>query len=157
VEKAVSKHARLAVLAVLAALAATPAVAAARGWMTEEAMRAAFIGKTLDGQYVNGLEWTETYDASGRLDYKESARAGPGYWYFRGRVFCTFYDPSHGLNGGCFTTLQTGANCYEFYLAALGGNDAEEEDEAGPGSTGRWVARAWRREEPSSCEPRPAV
>ena len=62
-------------------------------WMTEEAMRAAFIGKTLDGHYVDGLRWTETYGADGRLDYRERARKGLGHWYFRGHVFCTFYDP----------------------------------------------------------------
>ena len=75
-------------------------------WMSEEAMRKAFIGKTLDGHYVDGLRWTETYGAEGRLDYRESARKGLGHWYFRGHVFCTFYDPGYGLNGGCWTRHQ---------------------------------------------------
>jgi hypothetical protein len=128
---------------------------ASGGWMTESAMRAAFVGKTLDGHYVDGLEWTETYETDGRLDYKENARAGAGYWYFRNHVFCTFYHPGQGLNGGCFTALQTSANCYEFYVAGLTQSDADEE--AGPGQTGRWVARASRRGEPPSCEARPSV
>ncbi|HLC09090.1 MAG TPA: hypothetical protein VJK06_07380, partial [Methyloceanibacter sp.] len=53
-------------LAVLAAIAgsnllgaAAPAPVVAPPWMTEEAMRAAFIGRTLDGHYGNGVAWTE--------------------------------------------------------------------------------------------------
>ena len=105
-------------------------------------MRAAFIGKTLDGHYVDGLRWTETYDADGRLDYRESARKGSGHWYFRGHVFCTFYDPGYGLNGGCWTAIKASANCYEFYIAGL--TEHEPEDEAAPGPLGGWAARAWR-------------
>jgi hypothetical protein len=159
VEFAVRQPARLAVLAMLAAAAAALSAALAAdargGWMTESAMRAAFIGKTLDGHYVEGLEWTETYDAGGRLDYKEPARAAVGHWYFRGRVFCTLYDPGQGLNGGCFTTIEASANCYEFYVAGFSGRETDED--AAPGPAGRWVARAWRRGEPSTCEPRPSV
>jgi hypothetical protein len=146
----------LAALAALACALAVPARGVDRGWMTEAAMRAAFIGKTLDGHYVDGVEWTETYDAGGRLDYKESTRAGGGYWFFRGRVFCTFYDPGQGLNGGCFTAVQASANCFEFYVADLRRQDDDEKD-AGPGPIGQWVARAWRRSEPTTCEARPTV
>jgi len=49
---------RLAALCTLAlsGLAAAPGLATPTNtWMTEEAMRAAFIGKTLDGHYVDGL------------------------------------------------------------------------------------------------------
>ena len=94
-------------------LAAAPLFAApTSAWMTEEAMRAAFIGNTLDGHYVDGLRWTEIYGADGRLDYRESARKGLGHWYFRDHTFCTFYDPGYGLNGGCWNALKTSANCY---------------------------------------------
>jgi hypothetical protein len=124
-------------------------------WMTEAAMRAAFIGKTLDGQYVDGLRWTETYNGDGRLDYRESARKGLGYWYFRGRVFCTFYDPGYGLNGGCWTAVKTSVNCYEFYIAGL--TDRFSDGETGPGPLGNWAARAWRSGEPSTCEENPSV
>jgi hypothetical protein len=159
-----------ALAALTATLAYTPALStpgAALGlegrWMTEAAMRAAFIGKTLDGHYVDGVEWTETYDKSGRLNYTESTRrAGAGKWFFRGRVFCTFYDPGQGLNGGCFTAVQVSANCYEFHVADLtrsdGGKDADRDDaDAGPGPIGKWVARAWRKEAPATCEERPSV
>ena len=74
---------RAALLAALACglLLAAPAAPALDAWMTEEAMRAAFIGKTLDGHYGNGVAWTETYFADGRLDYRESRRRAVGKWH----------------------------------------------------------------------------
>ncbi len=124
-------------------------------WMTEGAMRAAFIGKTLDGYYADGADWTESYGQDGRLDYRDRRRQSLGYWYFRDHVFCTFYDPGQDNNGGCFTAVQTSANCYEFYLAGF--SDRERGRPLPPGPEGRWVARASRRGEPSTCEARPTV
>jgi hypothetical protein len=143
--------------AAAAAAALAPAAGAAPDWMSEAAMRSAFIGKTLDGQYVNGERWTETYTPDGRLDYSESVRKGVGYWLFRGHVFCTFYDPGQGLNGGCFNALQPSSNCYEFYFASTSERDADKEGstESLPGALDSWVARAWRKGEPSTCEARP--
>jgi len=122
--------------------------------MSEGAMRAAFIGKTLDGYYADGEDWTESYGADGRLDYRDRRKNSLGSWYFRDRVFCTFYD-RQTLDGGCFTALQTSANCYEFYLAGFSEREADKPPPLGP--VGRWVARAWRRGEPSTCEPSPTV
>ncbi len=141
---------------VVASLAAAPLGAVPTNtWMTEEAMRAAFIGKTLDGHYVDGLRWTESYGTDGRLDYRETERSGLGRWYFRGNIFCTFYDPGQGLNGGCWTVVRAGANCYEFYIAGIA--DAQSEDEAAPGPLGAWAARAWRQGEASTCQDKPSV
>ena len=70
-------------------------------------------------------------------------------------VFCTFYDPGHDIAGGCFTAIQASANCYEFYLAGFGEREADRE--VPPGPLGRWVARASRRGEPSTCQARPTV
>lgn len=131
-----------------------PAVESGR-WMTEDAMRAAFIGRTLDGHYVDGLRWSETYTANGRLDYRESVRKGLGYWYFQGNVFCTLYDPGQGLAGGCWTAIKASSNCYEFYVAGL--IVPPSGDDAGPGPLGSWAARAWRQGEPSTCEDRPTA
>jgi hypothetical protein len=146
----VTRLAGLAALSLLAGVSGAWPAHADPEWMTEDAMRGAFIGKTLDGHYTNGLEWTETYDPNGRLDYRERVRASGGYWYFRGRVFCTFYDPGHGFSGGCFTARQESANCYEFYFAGLSEHDADRAPLQGPFSW--WVARASRRGEPSTCE-----
>jgi hypothetical protein len=151
---AVRNRVRLAALAavfVCVLATAGPPARAKLPWMTEDAMHSAFIGKTLDGYYVDGEGWTETYDANGRLDYRDTARSGGGIWFFRDRVFCTFYDPGQDLTGGCFTALRASANCYEFYRA----DPDEGEDEAAP--AGRWVARASRRGEPSTCPGRPTV
>jgi hypothetical protein len=155
---AVTSFARsAAAIAILACSlpALAPSARADRGWMTEAAMRGAFIGKTLDGYYVGGQSWTETYNTDGRLDYRDEARSGLGYWYFREHVFCTLYDPGQGITGGCFTAVQTSVNCYEFYLAAL--SERESGKNAAPGPAGRWVARAARRGEPSTCQARPTV
>jgi hypothetical protein len=139
----------------LGAASATPV---ASPWMTEEAMRAAFIGKTLDGHYGNGATWTETYLADGRLDYREAQRRAVGNWYFRGHVFCTFYEPSPAippLSGGCWTATKVGANCYEFYLASLAPEAPFEDDLEG--ANRRWNARGWRQGEPSTCHDKPSV
>ena len=138
--------------------ATLPAPALDDPWMTEEAMRSAFIGKTLDGYYGNGLTWTETYLGDGRLDYRESARRATGRWHFRGHVFCTFYDPplpEPPLSGGCWTAIKTSANCYEFYLAGLSPEPPFEDDASG--MSRRWNARGWRQEEPSTCSEKPSV
>jgi hypothetical protein len=158
----VTTAARLTVFLSLAgtALVGAPPLAPALDgpWMTEEAMRQAFIGKTLDGHYGNEVGWTETYLADGRLDYRESARRAAGRWHFRGHVFCTFYDPPLPqplINGGCWTAIKTSANCYEFYLAGL--NPDPPFDDATPGMAQRWNARGWRTEEPSTCGEKPSV
>jgi hypothetical protein len=137
--------------ALCAAFAVTLAGAAPRAFMTEDGMRAAFIGKTLSGHYVDGLAWTETYREDGRLDYSEALRKGRGSWYFQdSQIFCTFYVPGHNLNGGCWNALQVSSNCYEFYPA--GWMEPEVGEEAAPGPLRAWIARAWRQGEPSSCD-----
>jgi len=139
-------------------LVTMPAVHALDAWMTEAAMRAAFIGKTLDGHYGNGVTWTETYLDNGRLDYRERRRRAVGNWHFRGHVFCTFYDPSPALpplNGGCWTAVKTSANCYEFYLAGLTPEPPFADDT--PSMAQGWNARSWRQDEPSTCHDKPSV
>jgi hypothetical protein len=126
-------------------------------WMSEPAMRQAFIGKTLDGHYASGVSWTETYFLDGRLDYREPLRAAGGAWSFRGRVFCTFYDPGEqALAGGCWRALSSGANCYEFYAASPIGDDQWTGDRDEEPAT-RWSARGWRRGEPATCVVEPSA
>ena len=149
----------LAGLFVGAALAQAPAWAPADDpWMSEDAMRAAFIGKTLDGHYGNGLSFTETYFAGGQLEYREDKRQAKGQWHFRGHVFCTFYEVSARdlrLNGGCWTAVKMGANCYDFYLAGLAPEPPFEDETRDMAD--RWSARGWRSEEPSTCSEKPSV
>jgi hypothetical protein len=127
-------------------------------WMTEEAMRSAFIGKTLEGRYGNGLGFTETYSGGGGLEYREIRRHATGRWHFRGHVFCTFYDPpapEPPLNGGCWTAVKTSSNCYDFYLAGLTPEPPFED--ATRDMADRWNARAWRTDEPPTCGEKPSV
>jgi len=158
---AVTALARLTVVVAIAAaglIAAPTSAPASSPWMSEAAMRAAFIGKTLDGHYGNGLTWTEIYFADGRLDYREPGRRAVGKWHFRGHVFCTFYDPARAqppLAGGCWTAIKSGANCYEFYLAGLMPDDPAGDDP--DGAIQRWNARGWRQSEPSTCQDKPSV
>jgi hypothetical protein len=139
------------------AAAASPAPALDPPWMTVAALRAAFIGKTLDGHYGNSLTWTETYFEDGRLDYRESQRRAAGSWYFRSHVFCTFYQAAGQppLSGGCWTAIKASANCYEFYLAGLSPEPPYED--GAPGMAQRWNARGWRQGEPSTCSDKPSV
>jgi hypothetical protein len=146
----------LLVLGATAIPARQPA-SALDAWMSQDAQRKAFIGKTLDGYYATGVAWTETYLGTGRLDYHEQTRKAVGYWYFRGDVFCTFYDPPHDpvMMGGCWLTIKTSANCYELYLAGL--DDKGPSNEGAPEGEVRWNARAWRQDEPSTCSEKPIV
>jgi hypothetical protein len=144
-----------------AAVCALAALSAAKAgpigpWMTEANMRAEFIGKTLDGHYRGGVTWTETYRTEGRLNYREKLRRAEGTWYFRGLVFCTFYDAPYRpqLNGGCWTVIKASANCYEFYPSGL--RDLQETDTP-PAPIYPWSARGWRTDEPSTCMEKPMV
>jgi hypothetical protein len=161
IEAFMSRASTLPLLLAAIALGSLPAAWATPApspWMSEEAMRTAFIGKTLDGHYGNGVTWTETYADNGRLDYREAQRQAAGTWYFRGHVFCTFYDPSQAippLSGGCWTATKVSANCYEFYLASLAPEAPFEDDVEG--ANRRWNARGWRQGEPSTCHDKPSV
>ncbi len=142
-------------LAAGAALAQSPSPSP---YLSEEAIREAIVGQTLDGHYGTGLGWSEVYGKDGRLDYDEvGGRRATGRWSFRpGGVFCTFYDPGPAghLNGGCWAVLKTSANCFEFYVAG-GGPPAESEEGLSPPL--QWNARGWRRGEPSTCGEKPSV
>jgi hypothetical protein len=146
--------AALSIVACVSAAAGLPALAD-NGWMTADAIRTAFTGKTLDGYYVDGKSFTESYNSNGRLDYRDDQRSGTGDWYIRGRLFCTFYDPGQGIDGGCFFVTRTGANCYEFHSA--GGATDLDIDRGEPGPRSQWVARASRRGEASTCQSGPTI
>lgn len=144
-------------LALALTLALSGAAGAQTPYLSESEIRGAIVGQTLDGHYVNGLPWSESYLADGRLDYREASRAARGAWSFRpGNVFCTFYDPSPegSLGGGCWLVLKPSANCFEFYIA--GGGSPADSDE-GVTTQSRWNAQGWRRGEPSTCTEKPAV
>ena len=62
-------------LATIGSLTVVPSARSETPWMSEEAMRAEFIGKTLRGYYHNGVvTWTASFDEGGR--YRVSERTG---------------------------------------------------------------------------------
>ncbi len=119
--------------------------------MDAEEIRTAFIGQTLDGVYPHGAKWSETYAPDGRIDGRDEFRRFSGRWTITGQVFCTLFEPPAG--GACWRLRAVGANCYEFHLAAPA-NAAHREPDVVPAN---WGARGWRRGQPATCEPRPAV
>ena len=114
-------------------------------------MRAAFFGATLRGEYADGLEWTETFDRTGRSVYAQGAASSQGTITFRtghpARICFAYPD---GFQGGCFEGRRRSSNCFDFYGV----------DERGhPHATLRqrlrgtgWTARAWRTDRPNTCE-----
>ena len=144
-----------------ALLAGSPQTSAEPPWMSEEAMRADFVGKTLQGYYRDGVTWSASYDEEGRYRVGEKELDGKelraeGRWYFRGRAFCFFYGPpAWRLEERCVATVKVGANCYEFHRDWP---DARmPSDGRGFSPEPRWHSRGWRQGEPSTCEEKATV
>jgi hypothetical protein len=143
-------------LAACASLASAPSTATEMPWMSQEAMRADFIGETLRGHYHDGSPWTASYGGSGRYDVREGELRAVGNWYFRDRAFCFLYGPpAWPLEERCVATVKVGANCYEFHL--VWPNDRLPDDGTSFRPETRWHSRGWRRNAPPTCEPTPSV
>ncbi|MBU2532598.1 MAG: hypothetical protein KKB37_07650 [Alphaproteobacteria bacterium] len=141
-------------IVILATVCAFLGAAAAQSfWMTDAALRASFAGHAISGEYVDGRTFTERYEDSGALVYRESTSTVPwtGHWsVVRGR-FCTIYD-TFGT-GGCFRVHQVSDNCFEFYFETR----TEEEARRSTPRTPSWTARAWRTDHVPTCKERPMV
>jgi hypothetical protein len=124
-------------------------------WMTEESMRADFIGETLQGYYWDGQSWIGSYAGSGRYEVREGEKHAVGAWYFRGRAFCFFYGPPHWpLAERCGAVQKLSANCYQFHLVyPRTGELLPTEGDFRP--LVQWNSRGWRQREPSTCEEKP--
>jgi hypothetical protein len=119
----------------------------AERWLTVSEMQTAFASRTLNGAYASGLEFTETYLSDGTINYSDARLQATGRWHISDQGFCTFYDGSAEMSGGCFLARKVSANCFEFYL--------RESQDSGPlpeGETRPYVAQGWYPEEPSTCE-----
>ncbi len=133
------------------AASALPAHAGDGPWMDEVALRAAFSGKTIQGNYASGKTFTETYQADGAIEYRERSVAYRGHWSLQADTFCTIYhsDPT----GGCYRVRAESANCYEFYFVAR--TEAQVATE-GPGRPA-WTARAAVSDRDATCSDKPSV
>jgi hypothetical protein len=137
-------------------LAKPPPAAAEARWMSQDAMRADFVGETLRGYYHDGTPWIASYAGSGRYDVREGELSAAGNWYFRDRAFCFFYGPPvWPLEERCVATVKVGANCYEFHLVWPDARAPGEAKDFQPET--RWHSRGWRQSEPSTCEATPSV
>lgn len=131
---------------------ATPLHAVENRAMSQAEMRAAFFGTTLDGEYSDGLAWSESFDAAGRSVYRQSGARADGRILFTkgpgGDVICFRYE--RGFAGGCFEVRRRSVNCFDFYgTDGLGAPHASLRQR--DGGTG-WTARAWRTDAEGTCE-----
>jgi hypothetical protein len=142
-----------ALAGVAAALCLTSQVVAQVFWMTEPSLRASFAGATINGEYVDGRTFTESYDLSGSLAYTEHPTKNDlgGHWSIVRDRFCTIYDNSG--TGGCFRVHRASFNCFEFYFETRTEVEARQSTPRKPS----WTARAWRIDQPSTCRERPMV
>jgi len=152
-----SLPARIAALAVAAGLLMTTGLTASGlafdsgNWLDEAKLAAIFKGQSLDGEYASGRKFSETYEANGKLDYRDDMHTSGGHWSISSGTFCTIYDDDPA--GGCFRVQQIGANCFEFFFVAR----TEDKAPGPPGSTPAWTARAWLADRASTCKERVGV
>jgi hypothetical protein len=123
----------------------------AQRWMTADAIRSEFSGKSLAGIYPSGVKWSEDIAADGTTDYRENQIRRPGQWWVTTLEFCFSY-PSPGV-GGCFRVVKMSVNCYEIYEF---GSEFGRQD-APPRQKGAWNGRMWRTEASTTCDEKPSV
>jgi hypothetical protein len=144
-----------AALLLAAMVPAWPPALATGNWMSQEAMRAELIGKTIDGHYRSGLNWRITIFEDGRFEhYHERVHKIPGRWFFRGTVVCSSPEPSSWhYTIGCWSVIKVGANCYEYFRVRVLGEEPIED----ASRDAMWSARGWRQDEPATCEQAPPI
>jgi hypothetical protein len=137
-------------------LAELPPAAAEPAWMSQETMRAEFVGKKLRGYVHYGGTWTSSHHEGGGFEACEGPVCVEGGWFFRGRAFCDVRGPPYSpLRELCAVVKKISANCYEFHMTSpLAGPRLDKGDfQPQP----RWHSRGWRQEEASTCDVTPSV
>lgn len=118
----------------LALVAGSPGPVGAGERLKGTDLAATFSGMTLDGIYLSGERFTETYSEDHSILYVDGGGVVRGEWTVKGDHFCTFYT---GMDGGCFMVEANGANCFTFFVA---------DPESGNIDQMRWNARGWDRD-----------
>jgi hypothetical protein len=137
-------------------LACNSSARATRVWMNDQAIRAEFMGKAVDGYFRDGQLWTATLAPDGRVEHlADRQHLIPGRWFFRGQVLCSIPDAQHQPRFaiGCWNIRKASANCYEYFrvrATALEPLETESTD-------GEWYALGWRQEDTSTCFEKPTV
>lgn len=115
-------------------------------WLSDDQIRSAFRGQTIDGVYADRRTFVERYAEDGGLDYIEPYRRNVGRWSVKGSAFCTLYD--RDPTGGCYRVRRLSANCFAFYFVSR----SEEQAVKDPLEIPAWTARGWVRGKASTCE-----
>ena len=129
----------------LACLAALPALAGERIGAADLAKT--FAGMTMDGVYQNGEAFSETYEASGSIRYRDTRGSDQGKWSVQGEMFCTFYKDQQGA---CFFVEHETGNCFTFYEPRKA-EDGHLEPQL------NWSSRGWDHKHPRTCSTAPEV
>jgi hypothetical protein len=106
------------------------------------ALLKAFSGKTIQGNYADGVQFTETYHPGVQITYQDDRESDTGNWFERNGLFCTFYVKG---DGACFAIIKSGTNCYEMYVR-------ENEDGTPSDLNGNWNSVGWDTSRPSTCD-----
>lgn len=104
-------------------------------WLDAAQIEQVLKGRTLDGVYVNGRRFSESYLETGLLEYTENGVTLRGHWSITAGTLCTIYDSDP--TGGCFRVASAGRNCLEFYFVAR----TEDQAPGLPETRPHWTAR----------------
>ncbi|MEL6967662.1 MAG: hypothetical protein AAGM04_09815 [Pseudomonadota bacterium] len=125
------------------------AQAAALEPMTKAQIEENLFGRTLNGEYANGLAWTERLNTDGSSTYVENGKAISGNMRFEGNLLCFRYPGVPSSSGGCFEVWRRSINCFDFY-----GTEPNTSFDV-PLSARRfgqsWTARAWYADQQGTC------
>ena len=129
---------------------------ATRVWMDDQAVRAEFMGKAVDGYFRDGQIWTATLAPDGRVQHLADRRhLVPGRWFFRGAVLCSIPNEAHRPRFaiGCWSIRKASTNCYEYFRVRATASEPLEAES----TEWEWYALGWRQGEASTCSEKPTV
>ena len=105
---------------------------------------------TIIGEYQDGRQWTERFNADGTTLYREQNFVITGKVVSQSGKVCFTYPTISGATGGCFEIRQRSANCFDFYGISNQPNRTDATNLQKRLSLG-WTARAWLSNTPSTC------
>ena len=114
--------------------------------LSQSEVKTFLFGHKLIGEYSNGERWTEQLKKDMSSDYSDSTGRMPGEMVFDGSALCFNYAGSLDPGPHCFEIWKRGANCFDFY--GTGGQVSLQDRRFGRA----WMARAWRADQPSTCQ-----
>ena len=114
--------------------------------LSQSEVKTFLFGHKLIGEYSNGERWSEELGGDMRSNYSDSTGQMRGTMQFDGSALCFTYSSSLEPGPHCFEIWRRGPNCFDFY----GNEGAVSLQDRRFGRA--WMARAWRVDQPSSCQ-----